>query len=106
MADEVAPFGRILVPLDHAEKNTAAVERAAKLALAFDGHVHLLHVIEPIAGLEPGEEEEFFRRLEEKARDMLEGHGQRLEVAGARWGSEIVYGPRARSWSWPRIRSR
>lgn len=88
-------YKNILVPVDFSEHNEPALNAAVALARP-DGKVRLFHVIEPIAGIDVADEEEFFRRLEERARKVLLRHGQRLHGAGVEWDSEVVYGKRAR----------
>lgn len=89
-------FQRILVPVDLSDRNDRAVATAAALALDHAGTVCLFHVIETLIGLDPEDEAEFFRQLEERARAILERHGERLQAAGVDWTSEVVYGSRAR----------
>ena len=88
-------FNKILVPVDFSERSDAAVEGA--ITLARNGsEVRLFHVIEAISGVRVEDEEAFFERLERRARQVLEQHGQRLTEAGVSWDSEVVYGSRVR----------
>ncbi len=89
-------FRRILVPVDLSDRNDRAVAVAAQLARSAAGSVRLFHVIETLIGLDPDDEAEFFRQLEERAKTILERHGARLTDAGVDWCSEVVYGSRAR----------
>lgn len=92
-------FSRILVPVDLSDRNGAAVDAAAELAAASGGTVLLLHVIEEIENMAPGELEAFYQGLRSRAesvlaalRDQLEGRGVSVEthIQMGRRGTEIV----------------
>ena len=94
-------FRHILVPLDFTPKNQPAVDVARQLAA--DGgpktRVTLLHVIEPIAGAEEGEDDaevrSFFDRLEDRAERELARRRADVASAGVEVTSRVVYGSRA-----------
>ena len=69
-----ALYRSILVPVDLTEKNASALAIAEDLAKRNEGDLTLLHVIETIeeSGFGRDELEEFYRRLEDKARQGLE----------------------------------
>ena len=93
-----ALFRSILVPVDLTEKNASALAIAEDLAKRNEGDLTLLHVIETIeeSGFDRDELEEFYRRLEDKARKGLEDLAAKVadEVPVHQ---AVIYGRRARS---------
>lgn len=86
-------FRRILLPVDFTDKNTAAVQVATEL-IEEDGHAILLHVIETIADAAFEDLEDFYRRLEEKARVNMQPLIEALDAQGVTNRQEILYGKR------------
>ena len=89
-------FNKILVPVDLTEANRAAIEIASQLASREDGTLTLLHVIEAIADAEFEEMEDFYQRLENKARKAMVDLAAPLNVTGRTVDQQITYGNRAR----------
>lgn len=91
-------FRRILVPVDLTEKNRRAVEVALGLVPPDDeeARVTLLHVIETL-DLPFDELEEFYRQLEEKARDTMDRLAEPIREAGMVPLEQVVYGERGRA---------
>ena len=92
---------RVLVPTDFSETSQAALSYAVALVEQCGASIHLLHVLEAIAGAEPlewqlGARSALERAIEESAWDdlrrQLPAHDQtRLRVTLAlRWGAPVV----------------
>lgn len=64
-------FPKILVPVDLTEKNLPALELALELAKREGSEVTLLHVIETIEDAPYEDLEEFYERLQGRARETL-----------------------------------
>lgn len=88
-------FHRLLVPVDLTDKNLAALEVATRLAAPAEGRVTLLHVIETIEDLGQGELDDFYRRLEERAKAEMRSLIGRTAAVGVELHQEISYGKRA-----------
>ncbi len=90
-------FRHILVPVDFAEKNAAALDVACDIASHLDSRVTLLHVIETIEQ-EPDDKEmeEFYATLETGAVEKLTAMTARFEQAGVDVGREVIFGKGAR----------
>lgn len=94
-------FQKLLVPVDLTEKNRRAVQVARDLALESGGEVTLLHVIETL-DLPFDELEDFYRRLEEKAEEVMARLAEPLQAAKVPVQNRVVYGKRAEevvSWA-------
>ena len=63
-------FSKILIPVDFSPPNHEALEQARPL-LPTGGRVFLLHVIEKIQGLDEGDDQAFYRRLQHNAEQKL-----------------------------------
>ena len=86
-------FDTVLVPVDLTDKNHRAIEVACALA-APGGTVTALHVIEMIDA--PFEElEDFYKRLEEQARERMNAMCQPFRDSRATIQELVVYGRRA-----------
>ncbi len=91
-------FKNVLVPVDFAEKNWAALDVAFEVAVNNKAAVTLLHVIETI---DEGELDadpdvtEFYRRLKQRAARELETMGQRFIESGVEVHEKIRFGKRA-----------
>ena len=88
-------FQTILVPVNLTEADTPAVDAAGELAGPSGGPVTLLHVIETIRDVPFEDLEDFYRRLEEKAREEMDELAGRLESTGVTVEQRVVYGRRA-----------
>jgi len=88
-------FRRILVPVDLTDKNILALDIAIQLALQNQASVTLLHVIETLADLTFQELEDFYKRLEKKARNKMDQMAERAIEKGVVVHPKIIYGQRA-----------
>jgi len=89
-------FHSILLPVDLTEENEAAVSTALGLLGDSGGKATVLHVIETIADVDFEDMEDFYQRLEEKARTGMRTLAQPLESAGLDVDQRVIYGKRAR----------
>lgn len=87
-------FTRVLLPVDLTEKNDAALGAAHEL-LDPSGAVFLLHVIETIADAPFEDMQDFYQRLEEKARSGMKAMAERLTSEEISVEQHVVYGRRA-----------
>ena len=87
-------FNRILLPVDLTDKNDDALAAAREL-LATDGEVLLLHVIETIADAPFEDMQDFYQRLEEKARSGMSTLAESLATEEISVEHHVVYGRRA-----------
>jgi len=87
-------FSRILVPVDLSDRNRAAIDAAAELARASSGTALLLHVIEEIEDVPPGELEDFYAGLRKRADRTLEGLRKHLDKAGVTVEAQVRMGKR------------
>ena len=90
-------FRTIVVPVDLTDRNSPALEMAAKLSAPSQGTVHILHVIETIPGFSVEEEPEFYSRLEKSAARHLEALSAPLLERGIDVKADVIYGPRAKT---------
>jgi nucleotide-binding universal stress UspA family protein len=90
-------FRKILVPVDFTDKNEAALRTAMEIAGRGEAgsETTLLHVIESIEHLEPGEMADFYRSLETRATARLFALQERFKEAGATVRQELLIGKRA-----------
>ena len=90
-------FRKILLPVDFTAKNEAALSSALEIAGRGEtaSEVTLLHVIEAIEHLEPGEMADFYRSLETRATARLFALQERFKEAGVAVRQELIIGPRA-----------
>ena len=87
-------FRHILVPTDFTARSRRAADIAGELAAAGRAKVTLLHVVERIEGLRPGELATFYRDLERRAREKMPPFAARLERAGLAPKTKVVTGNR------------
>lgn len=87
-------FETILVPVDLTPKNARAIEIAGELAGERGAEVTLLHVVETL-DLPWEEVEDFYRRLEQRARTEMEGMCEPLRNSGVSHRCEVAFGKRA-----------
>ena len=88
-------FTKILVPVDLTDANRAAIEVASQLAALNDGSVTLLHVIETIADAPFEDMQDFYQRLEEKARAGMNSLAESLATDEISVEQHVIYGRRA-----------
>jgi nucleotide-binding universal stress UspA family protein len=88
-------FRRILIPLDFTEKNVRALELALDLAQQNQSSVALLHVIEVVEHVPMEELRDFYRKLEDAARERMNFPASMFLEKDLVVDSEIVYGRRA-----------
>lgn len=87
-------FQKILVPVDLTDKNERAIAVARELAQNNTATITLLHVIETLDV--PFEQlSDFYKELEEKARNVLDRLSQPLRKNGVMFEERICYGKRA-----------
>jgi nucleotide-binding universal stress UspA family protein len=88
-------FKKILLPVDLTERYEPALKAATELATQSGGEVVVLHVIEVIAGFSVDEEKDFYRRIEQSAREHLARLAQALKQKKVRARVEVRVGKRA-----------
>mgnify|MGYP003749170301 CR=1 FL=1 len=88
-------FKSILVPTDFSEKSHRPLDIAVNIAEHYCGGVHLFHVVEIIQGATFDECEDFYRRLEKKARAHMEGLANSFGDRGIKIENTVAYGNRA-----------
>ena len=86
-------YSRSLVPVELTEKDRRAVEAARDLASGPGAEVTLLHVIETL-DLPFEELEDFYARLEERAKRVLDALAGELSTSGVDVVQRIVFGAR------------
>ena len=64
-------FRHVMVPVDLSDRNERALRAALALAREAGSRVTLFHVIQRVAGLAPGELEEFYRLLVQRSERKL-----------------------------------
>ena len=87
-------FQKILVPVDLTPKNARAIATAGELAASGGGHVTVFHVIETL-DLPWEEVEDFYERLEQRARAEMDEMSEPLARRGISHRQEIAFGKRA-----------
>ena len=88
-------FRRILIPLDFTDKNVRALEVALDLAQQNRSSVALLHVIEIVEHVPMEELRDFYRKLEDAARERMNFPAGMFLEKDLVVDAEIVYGRRA-----------
>jgi len=88
-------FRHILLPVDLTDKNLTAVDIARGFLGETGGEVTLLHVIETITDAPFEDLEDFYHRLEEKARVGMNRLAEPLTTAGIEVEQSVVYGRRS-----------
>lgn len=89
-------FTHILVPIDLGDRNARALRTALELARQSRARVTLLHVVESVPNLTPGELGDFYARLARAATRKLEAVARRFAGAGVRVRTEQCIGEPAR----------
>jgi len=88
-------FKQILVPTDFSERSLRPLDIAVNIAEHYGGTVHLLHVVEIIQGTSFEECEEFYRKLENKARHQMAEQRKAFRDRGVTIEEAVTYGNRA-----------
>jgi nucleotide-binding universal stress UspA family protein len=88
-------FRHILVPTDLTERTEKALRLAVGLASRASARVTLIHVIETIEGLPPGDVKPFYERLELRARRAMDALTKRVRKDGPAAVRVLVRGRRA-----------
>ena len=83
-------FRHVMVPVDLSDRNERALRAALTLAREAGSRVTLFHVIQGVAGLAPGELEEFYRLLVQRSERKLR------EVARAFTGKGVAVSTQVR----------
>ncbi len=86
-------FDKILVPVDLSDRGHEVLETVARLG-APEADVTLLHVVETIEDVPFDEMEEFYRRLEGRAVEVLDRWAEELSPAGFRVARHVLFGHR------------
>jgi nucleotide-binding universal stress UspA family protein len=86
-------FKRILVPVDFTEKNQGAIVAARHFAVAAEGEVVLIHVIEEL-DLPFEELEDFYASLEDSAQTRIQVLADELRDAGITVETAVAFGKR------------
>jgi nucleotide-binding universal stress UspA family protein len=89
-------FSRILVPIDLGERHARSLKLALALALERSASVTLVHVVQQVPGLPPGEMRAFYNRLVQKSRRGLARAAKLFAARGIRVRSEVLVGEPAR----------
>lgn len=89
-------FTHILVPIDLSDRNARALRTALALARQSGARVTLLHVIQRVENLPPGELKGFYRRLVKVSTQKLERAAAPLARKGVRVRTETCVGEPAR----------
>ena len=90
-------FQKLLLPSDLHSLDTPAVARASELAVRCHASVALLHVIEPIQGIDSAELKEFYTTLERSTREKLAELSRHFMDRHIPVTTHAVFGKRART---------
>jgi len=89
-------FHRILVPLDLSDRHARSIKLALALARHGPARVTLVHVIQQVRGLLPGEMRAFYDRLVKTSRRGLARAAKLFAARGIPVRSEVLVGEPAR----------
>ena len=89
-------FARILVPIDLSDRNARPLKLALALARQARGSVTLLHVVQQVPRLTPGEMRAFYDRLVKTSRRKLARAARPFAGKGIAVRSEVCIGEPAR----------
>ena len=89
-------FPRILVPTDLSDRNARPLKLALELARGGQATVTLVHVVQQVPGLPPGEMRAFYDRLVERSRRRLASAAKLFAARGITVRSQILIGEPAR----------
>lgn len=89
-------FPRILVPTDLSDRNARPLKLALELARGGQATVTLVHVVQQVRGLLPGEMRTFYDRLVKTSRRGLARTAKLFTAQGITVRSEILIGEPAR----------
>lgn len=85
-------FGHVMVPVDLSDRNERALRAALALAREAGSRVTLFHVIQRVAGLAPGELEEFYRLLVERSERKLRVVARSFTSTGVEVSTQVRIG--------------
>jgi nucleotide-binding universal stress UspA family protein len=85
-------FRHVLVPVDLSQRNERALAMALALATEWRSRVTLFHVIQRVAGLAPGELEEFYHKLVERSERKLRQAARPFTDRAIDAGTEVRVG--------------
>jgi nucleotide-binding universal stress UspA family protein len=94
--EKTGVFSRILVPADLAEGAARSLKLALALARNGRASVTLVHVVQQVPGLPPGEMRAFYDRLVEKSRRRLASAAKPFAARGITVRSQVLIGEPAR----------
>ena len=97
--EDVKPLGAILLATDFSERSADAEAMAVSLAEMSQGVLYLVNAIEPIIGVEPGDEdaaefEEFYKRLMARADEEAERRIEQWKAKNLVVKYHVEIGPR------------
>jgi nucleotide-binding universal stress UspA family protein len=94
--EKTAVFSRILVPTDLTDRAARALKLALALAQDRPASVTLVHVVQQVPGLPPGEMRAFYDRLVKRSRRGLASAAKLFAARGITVRSQILIGEPAR----------
>jgi nucleotide-binding universal stress UspA family protein len=94
--EKTGVFSRILIPTDLTDGAARSLQLALALARVGQATVTLVHVVQQVPGLPPGEMRAFYDRLVKKSRRRLAGASKLFAARGITVRSQIVIGEPAR----------
>lgn len=89
-------FTHILVPIDLSDRNARTLAIASALAQQSGARLTLLHVIQSVADLPPGQLRDFYRRLAKVSTQKLERAAAPLARKAVRVRTQVCVGEPAR----------
>jgi nucleotide-binding universal stress UspA family protein len=94
--EKTVVFSRILVPTDLTDRAARSLKLALALAQDRPASVTLVHVVQQVPGLPPGEMRAFYDRLVKKSRRGLARAAKLFAARGITVRSEVLVGEPAR----------
>jgi nucleotide-binding universal stress UspA family protein len=94
--EKTGVFSRILIPTDLTDGAARSLQLALALARVGQATVTLVHVVQQVPGLPPGEMRAFYDRLVKKSRLRLAGASKLFAARGITVRSQILIGEPAR----------
>jgi nucleotide-binding universal stress UspA family protein len=94
--EKTAVFSRVLVPTDLTDRAARALKLALALAQDRPASVTLVHVVQQVPGLPPGEMRAFYDRLVKRSRRGLASAAKLFAARGITVRSQILIGEPAR----------
>jgi nucleotide-binding universal stress UspA family protein len=94
--EKTGVFSRILIPTDPTDGAARSLQLALALARVGQATVPLVHVVQQVPGLPPGEMRAFYDRLVKKSRRRLAGASKLFAARGITVRSQTLIGEPAR----------